>query len=270
MGVGESVRPFIHLHNHSDFSLLDGASRIHEIVDLAAQYKMPAVALTDHGNMFGAIAFFQAAKEKGVKPILGCEIYVAPGSRFDRSPGGGISDTNNHLILLAESYKGYTNLVKLVTAGYLEGFYYKPRIDKELLATHSEGLIGLSACLKGEVPSAALRGAEDAMLKAAGTYEDILGKGNFFLEIQDQGLEEEVIVNTRADGPGAANGSGDRRNERLSLHTPRRRRGPRHSALYRDRQEGRRHGSDALPRRGVLLQVLRGDGRRLRGLPRSL
>ncbi len=191
------MRPFIHLHNHSDFSLLDGASRIHEIVDLAAQYKMPAVALTDHGNMFGAIAFFQAAKEKGVKPILGCEIYVAPGSRFDRSPGGGISDTNNHLVLLAESYKGYTNLVKLVTAGYLEGFYYKPRIDKELLATHSEGLIGLSACLKGEVPSAALRGAEDAMLKAAGTYEDILGKGNFFLEIQDQGLEEEVTVNTR-------------------------------------------------------------------------
>jgi DNA polymerase-3 subunit alpha len=197
MGVGTSVRPFIHLHNHSDFSLLDGASRVHEIVDLAAQYGMPAVALTDHGNMFGAIAFFQAAKQRGVKPILGCEIYVAPGSRFDRSPGGGISDTNNHLVLLAESYQGYTNLVKLVTAGYLEGFYYKPRIDKELLASHSAGLIGLSACLKGEVPSAALRGAEDAMLKAAGTYEDILGKGNFFLEIQDQGLEEEVTVNTR-------------------------------------------------------------------------
>ena len=197
MGVSTGVRPFIHLHNHSDFSLLDGASRIHEIVDLAAQYQMPAVALTDHGNMFGAIAFFQAAKKKGIKPILGCEIYVAPGSRFDRAPGGGIADTNNHLVLLAENYQGYTNLVKLVTAGYLEGFYYKPRIDKELLATHSQGLIALSACLKGEVPSAALRGAEEAMLKAAGTYQDILGKGNFFLEIQDQGLEEEVTVNTR-------------------------------------------------------------------------
>ena len=128
MGVSTGVRPFIHLHNHSDFSLLDGASRIHEIVDLAAQYQMPAVALTDHGNMFGAIAFFQAAKKKGIKPILGCEIYVAPGSRFDRSPGGGIADTNNHLVLLAENYQGYTNLIKLVTAGYLgrktgRGFY---------------------------------------------------------------------------------------------------------------------------------------------------
>jgi DNA polymerase-3 subunit alpha len=191
------MRPFIHLHNHSDFSLLDGASRVHEIVDLAGKYQMPAVALTDHGNMFGAIAFFQAAQKKGIKPILGCEIYVAPGSRTDKSPGGGISDTNNHLILLAESYTGYTNLVKLVSAGYLEGFYYKPRIDKELLAKHSEGLIGLSACLKGEVPSAALYGTEAQMLKAAGSYEDILGKGNFFLELQDQGLEEDVPVNTK-------------------------------------------------------------------------
>ena len=197
MGVGNGVRPFIHLHNHSDFSLLDGASRVDQIVDLAAKYEMPAVALTDHGNMFGAIAFFQAAQKKGIKPILGCEIYVAPGSRKDKSPGGGISDTNNHLVLLAESNKGYKNLIKLVTAGYLEGFYYRPRIDKELLAEHSEGLIGLSACLKGEVPSAALRGTEEQMLKAAGAYEDILGKGNFFLEIQDQGLEEDVPVNTK-------------------------------------------------------------------------
>ena len=197
MGVGNGVRPFIHLHNHSDFSLLDGASRVDQIVDLAAKYEMPAVALTDHGNMFGAIAFYQAAQKKGIKPILGCEIYVAPGSRKDKSPGGGISDTNNHLVLLAESNKGYKNLIKLVTAGYLEGFYYRPRIDKELLAEHSEGLIGLSACLKGEVPSAALRGTEEQMLKAAGAYEDILGKGNFFLEIQDQGLEEDVPVNTK-------------------------------------------------------------------------
>jgi len=189
------MRAFVHLHNHSDFSLLDGASRVHEIVERAARFKMPAVALTDHGNMFGAISFYQQARQKGVKPILGCEMYVAPQSRFDKTPGGSVADTNNHLVLLAESNEGYRNLMKLVTAGFQEGFYYKPRIDKELLARHSRGLIGLSACLKGEVPAAALRGAEEEALRAAGTYQDILGKGNFFLEVQDQGLEEEVTVN---------------------------------------------------------------------------
>ena len=142
-----SLRPFVHLHNHSDFSLLDGASRIDQMVDLAARYEMPALALTDHGNMFGAINFYNAAKKRGVKPIFGCEIYVAPGSRFEKSPNNGsIADTNNHLVLLAETMAGYRNLVKLVSKGYLEGFYYKPRIDKELLAEHSEGLIGLSEC----------------------------------------------------------------------------------------------------------------------------
>ena len=191
------TRPFVHLHNHSDFSLLDGASRVDDIVELAARYKMPAVALTDHGNMFGAVSFFKAAKRRGVKPILGCEIYVAPKSRFDKSVNGSVSDTNNHLVLLAETNEGYKNLVKLVTAGYLEGFYYKPRIDKELLAQHSKGLIGLSACLKGEVPQAALRGDEATALRAAGVYRDILGKENFFLEIQDHGLglQDEKTVN---------------------------------------------------------------------------
>ena len=191
-------RPFIHLHNHSDFSLLDGASRIDRMVDLASKFNMPALALTDHGNMFGAMSFYRAAKERGIKPILGCEIYVAPGSRFEKSAGGSISDTNNHLVLLAENNKGYRNLVKLVTAGYLEGFYYKPRIDKELLAEHAEGLIGLSACLKGEVPQAALRGDSEKSLRAAGMYQDILGKENFFLEIQDHklGLDAEKTVNT--------------------------------------------------------------------------
>ena len=192
------MRPFVHLHNHSDFSLLDGASRIDDMVDLAARNEMPAVALTDHGNMFGAMNFYKAAKKRGIKPILGCEIYVAPGSRFDKSPNGSISETNNHLVLLAENNEGYKNLVKLVSAGYLEGFYYKPRIDKELLASHSKGLIGLSACLKGEVPQAALRGNEQAAMKAAGVYRDILGEGNFFLEIQDHalGLQDEKTVNT--------------------------------------------------------------------------
>ena len=264
------MRPFVHLHNHSDFSLLDGASRVPEIIDLAAQFKMPAVALTDHGNMFGAIAFFQAAKEKGIKPILGCEIYVAPGSRFDRSLGGGISDTNNHLVLLAESYKGYTNLMKLVTAGYLEGFYYRPRIDKELLATHSEGLIGLSACLKGEVPSAALRGAEAAMLKAAGTYEDILGKGNFFLEIQDQGLEEEVTVNTQLMA--LAQKTGLPTVATNDCHYIRREDALAHDILLCIGTGKKVADSDRMPvpGRGVLLQVLRRDGGGLPGLSRSV
>jgi DNA polymerase-3 subunit alpha len=191
-------RPFVHLHNHSDFSLLDGASRVEEIAALAARYGMPAVALTDHGNMFGAVHFFKAAKRHGVKPILGCEIYVAPKSRFDKAPNGSVSDTNNHLVLLAETNEGYKNLVKLVTAGYLEGFYYKPRIDKELLARHAKGLIGLSACLKGEVPQAALRGDESGAVRAAGVYREILGDKNFYLEIQDHalGLEDEKTVNT--------------------------------------------------------------------------
>jgi DNA polymerase-3 subunit alpha len=191
------TRPFVHLHNHSDFSLLDGASRVDDIVELAARYKMPAVALTDHGNMFGAVSFYKAAKRAGVKPILGCEIYVAPKSRFDKAVNGSVADTNNHLVLLAETNEGYKNLVKLVTAGYLEGFYYKPRIDKELLAQHSKGLIGLSACLKGEVPQAALRGDEPSALRAAGVYRDILGKDNFFLEIQDHGMgsRDEKTVN---------------------------------------------------------------------------
>ncbi len=193
------MNPFVHLHNHSDFSLLDGASRVKDIVSLAVEHKMPAVALTDHGNMFGAVAFYQAARKSGVKPILGCEIYVAPNSRFDKNPGGSISATNNHLVLLAENNEGYRNLVKLVTAGYLEGFYYKPRIDKELLAKHSQGLIGLTACLKGEVPAAALRGDEDRAIEAARTYREILGEGNFFLEIQDHGLknDNEKIVNSK-------------------------------------------------------------------------
>ena len=194
-----SLRPFVHLHNHSDFSLLDGASRIEQMVDLAARYEMPALALTDHGNMFGAINFYKAAKKRGVKPILGCEIYVAPGSRFEKSPNNGsIADTNNHLVLLAETTAGYRNLVKLVSKGFLEGFYYKPRIDKELLAEHSEGLIGLSACLKGEVPQAALRGDDQKALHATGVYRDILGENNFFLEIQDHnlGLQDEKTVNT--------------------------------------------------------------------------
>ena len=140
---------FVHLHLHTEFSLLDGACRIGEMLDRAAQLKMPAVAVTEHGNMFSAVTFHDEARKRGIKPILGCEVYVAPGARTDKS--GTPGETANHLVLLAETNEGFHNLIKLVSAGYTDGFYYKPRIDKALLAAHSRGLIGLSSCLKGEV-----------------------------------------------------------------------------------------------------------------------
>src|SRR3989344_3933508 len=142
---------FVHLHVHTQFSLLDGACKIPELIALAKEYKMPAVAITDHGNMFGAIEFYTEAMKNGIKPIIGCEIYVAPGSRFDKS-SQGIQEASYHLILLAKDETGYRNLMKLVSLGYLEGFYYRPRVDKELLSQYSEGLIAQSACLHGEIP----------------------------------------------------------------------------------------------------------------------
>ena len=179
---------FVHLHLHSGFSLLDGACDHDTLTKTAAKYKMPAVAVTDHGNLFGAIGFYESANKAGVKPIIGCEMYVSKTNRFDRDPANG---RPNHLILLCENEKGYQNLVKLVSKGYLEGFYYKPRIDKELLREHHEGLIGLSACLNGEVSSNVLAGRVEQAEKAATEYEDILGKGRFFLEIHDHGLEKQ-------------------------------------------------------------------------------
>jgi len=179
---------FVHLHLHSGFSLLDGACDHDTLAQTAAKYKMPAVAVTDHGNLFGAIGFYEAAKKAGVKPIIGCEMYVAKTNRFDRDPAGG---RPNHLIVLCENDKGYQNLVKLVSKGYLEGFYYKPRIDKELLREHSEGLIGLSACLNGEVSANVLAGRVEQAEKAAAEYQDIFGKDRFFLEIHDHGLEKQ-------------------------------------------------------------------------------
>src|SRR4026209_1098758 len=142
---------FVHLHLHTEFSLLDGACRIGEMLDRAAELKMPAVAVTEHGNMFSAVAFYDEAKQRGINPILGCEVYVAPGDRCDKS--GPPGETAKHLVLLAENEKGFRDLIKLAPSGYTEGFYYKPRIDKQLLAQHAEGLIGLSSCLKGEVAS---------------------------------------------------------------------------------------------------------------------
>ncbi|MBE3134586.1 MAG: DNA polymerase III subunit alpha [Acidobacteria bacterium] len=184
---------FVHLHLHTEFSLLDGACKIDELLAQAERLKMQALAVTEHGNMFSAIAFHDRAKARGIKPILGCEAYVAPGSRLVK--GGPIGEAANHLVLLAETDEGYRNLVKLVSAGYTEGFYYRPRIDKDLLAAHARGLIGLSGCLKGEIPSELRADQERRALDAAATYRDILGAGNFFLELQDQGIAEQRTVN---------------------------------------------------------------------------
>ncbi|HEV2351897.1 MAG TPA: DNA polymerase III subunit alpha [Terriglobia bacterium] len=187
-----SPQNFVHLHLHTDYSLLDGACDISRLMDRAAELKMPAVALTDHGNLFGAIQFYDAALKRGLKPIIGCEAYVAPASRHDRSAD---SDRPNHLVLLCENERGYRNLVKLGSAAYTEGFYYKPRIDKGLLAQHSEGLIGLSACLRGEVAAALMEDRYEAARQSAYDLRDIFGKGNFYLEIQDQGFAEEKRIN---------------------------------------------------------------------------
>jgi DNA polymerase III subunit alpha len=184
--------PFVHLHNHSDFSLLDGASKIENLVDTALAMGMPSLALTDHGNLFGAIQFYGIARKKGLKPILGCEIYVAKESRHKKTGGG---DQSNHLVLLAENLDGYHNLSRLVSYGFLQGFYYKPRIDKELLAQHSGGLIALSACLKGAVPQKLLLEQPDAALAEALELRDIFGPENFYLELQDHNLPAQRRIN---------------------------------------------------------------------------
>src|SRR6202163_2532155 len=200
---------FVHLHLHTDYSLLDGACDLEEVVDEAARRKMPAVAVTDHGNLFAAESFYSAAKTRGVKPIIGCEVYIAKGSRHDRGEsaqsenGNGSSNSaaepgnrgTNHLVLLCENAEGYRNLIKLVSAGFLEGFYYKPRIDYDLLSKHSSGLIALSACLRGPVTESVVEQRLDVARENAYRLRDIFGKNNFFLEIQDQGLPVEKDVN---------------------------------------------------------------------------
>src|SRR3954454_18774055 len=188
---------FAHLHLHTEYSLLDGASRPEELAKRVAQMGMPACAITDHGNMFGAVEFYNAMKKEKVKPIIGCEMYVAYGSRFDKAgveDGQADAGANNHLIVLAANDQGYKNLVKLVSIGYTEGFYYKPRIDKELLREHREGLIVLSSCLKGEVSQALAAGNYGKAKAAALQYKDILGADNFFLEIQDHGIPDQQKI----------------------------------------------------------------------------
>jgi DNA polymerase-3 subunit alpha len=185
---------FVHLHTHSEYSLLDGAVKIKTLLEKAHELKMPALAITDHGNMFGAIQFYQQAYKIGVKPIIGCELYIAPGSRFDKAqPQNSI--TNYHGICLVKNYEGYKNLMKLVTIGYKEGFYYKPRVDKEVLAQYSKGLIFLSGCIKGEIPRLILSGQEQKAREVAMEFQKIFGEGNFYLELNSHGLEDEDIVN---------------------------------------------------------------------------
>jgi len=185
---------FVHLHTHSQYSLLDGACRIDQVVELAKEYKMPALAITDHGNMFGAIEFYLKATKAGIKPIIGCEAYVAGGSRLDKKPSNQFPDGGFHLLLLVKDLTGYKNLMKLASAAYKEGFYHRPRMDKEILRQYSEGLIATSACLKGEINWHLLKGETEQAVATARELNDIFGPGNFFIEIQNHGLEKEQLL----------------------------------------------------------------------------
>ncbi|HEX5220440.1 MAG TPA: DNA polymerase III subunit alpha [Verrucomicrobiae bacterium] len=187
---------FVHLHLHTEYSLLDGACRLDRLVDKAHELKLPALAITDHGAMHGAVDFYKAAREKGIKPIIGCEVYVAPGSRLEKKTAtGGTRDIYNHLVLLAKDEVGYKNLVKLTTAAHLEGYYYKPRIDKEILAAHHEGLIALSGCLASEIPEAIMKDQLDRARNAIDWFKQTLGPENFYLELQNHGIPEQAKVN---------------------------------------------------------------------------
>ena len=186
---------FAHLHVHTEYSLLDGSNKIKECVARVKELGMNSVAITDHGCMFGVIDFYRAARAQGIKPILGCEVYVAPGSRFDKEAVGSGDDRYYHLVLLAENDEGDHNLMKIVSRGYTEGYYYKPRVDLELLREFHEGIIALSACLAGEVQKNITRGMYSEGRAAALRYEEIFGKGNFFLELQDHGIPEQQTVN---------------------------------------------------------------------------
>lgn len=183
---------FVHLHNHTEYSLLDGSARIQTVVKRAKELGMPAIAITDHGTMYGVIDFYKECQKHNIKPIIGCEVYVAPRSMYLKEPG--FDDFQYHLVLLAENQKGYENLLALVSKAYVHGFYYKPRVDKELLKKYSQGLIALSGCLVGEVPFLLLNGRREEAYQTAKEYEEIFGKGNFFIEVQDHGIDDERRV----------------------------------------------------------------------------
>src|SRR5438046_7823467 len=186
---------FVHLHLHTEYSLLDGACRLDRLMDKAHALKFSSLAITDHGVLCGAIDFFKEAREKGIKPIVGCEVYVAPGSRLEKKSSSGGRDVYNHLLLLAKDEAGYKNLIKLVTSAHLEGYYYKPRIDKEILAANKEGLIALSGCLASEIPELIQK---DELARARDTidwFRQTLGAENFYLELQNHSLPEQAKVN---------------------------------------------------------------------------
>jgi DNA polymerase-3 subunit alpha len=186
---------FVHLHLHTEYSLLDGACRLDRLVDKAHELKFPALAITDHGAMHGVIDFYQAAREKGIKPIIGCEVYVAPGSRLEKKTSSGGRDVYHHLGLLAKDSTGYKNLIKLTTAAHLEGYYYKPRIDKEILAAHKDGLIAMSGCLASEIPDLIMKDQLDKARNVVDWFKQTLGADNFFLELQNHGIAEQAKVN---------------------------------------------------------------------------
>src|SRR5688572_29117313 len=183
---------FVHLHLHTEYSLLDGACRLDRLMDKAHELKFPALAITDHGVLYGAIDFYQAAREKGIKPILGCEVYVAPGSRFEKKTASGARDVYHHLLLLTRDEAGYRNLIRLGTAAHLEGFYYKPRIDKEILAAHHAGLIVLSGCLASEIPDLIQKDQLDKARQAIDWFKQVFGPDNFYLELQNHGIPEQA------------------------------------------------------------------------------
>src|SRR6266704_564101 len=185
---------FVHLHVHSEYSLLDGAAQLEKLVAKAKELRFPAIALTDHGNLFGAIDFYLAAQKAGIKPILGCELYVAPAGRKERGSSDGGYEGANHLTVLVRNQTGYKNLIKLVSKAYLEGFYYKPRVDKELLAQHADGLLVLSGCLNSEVSRLISAGDLEKARETAGWYQEVFGKDAYFMEVQSHGIDEQSRV----------------------------------------------------------------------------
>ena len=185
---------FTHLHVHTEYSLLDGSNKIKEYVKRVKELGMNSAAITDHGVMYGVIDFYRAARAEGINPIIGCEVYVAPNSRFDKELTGG-EDRYHHLVLLAENNRGYANLMKIVSKGFTEGYYYKPRVDMEVLEKYHDGIIALSACLAGEVPRLIQKGLLEEAKKCALKYKKCFGENNYFLELQDHGIPEQRTVN---------------------------------------------------------------------------
>src|SRR5438094_4047437 len=198
---------FVHLHVHSEYSLLDGAAQLEKLVAKAKELKFPAIALTDHGNLFGAIDFYQAAQKGGIKPIVGCELYVAPRGRKERGGEDGGYEGANHLTVLVRNLTGYKNLIKLVSKAYLEGFYYKPRVDKELLAQHADGLLVLSGCLYTAASGLISAGEVDRAREAAGWHQEVFGKDHYFMEVQAHGLDEQTKVTAETLNPAQATGA---------------------------------------------------------------